>query len=93
MATKKNESGDAGVPLAAHPPLALDQFMRQSGLSAVTCWRMRKKGWLRVCTIAGRHYLTREAIAEFNRRMAAGEFAGTVPNPSAHRASKKGGAK
>ena len=91
--TISNQSGDAGVPLAAHPPLALDQFMRQSGLSPATVWRYRKRGWLAVVTIAGRHYVTREAIAEFNRRAAAGEFAGTVANPSANRTSKEGGAK
>ena len=88
-----NQSDDAGVPLAAHPPLALDQFMRQSGLSPATVWRYRKRGWLVVVTIAGRHYISRQAIAEFNRRAAAGEFAGTVANPSAHRASEKGGVK
>lgn len=67
--------------------------MRQSGLSSATLWRYRKRGWLAVTTIAGRHYLSREAIAEFNRRAAAGDFAGTVSNPSAHRALKEGGGK
>lgn len=67
--------------------------MRQSGLSPATVWRYRKRNWLAVITIAGRHYITREGIAEFNRRAAAGEFAGTVANPSVHRASKEGGAK
>ncbi len=78
---------ESGVPLLAHPPLAIDQFMRQSGLSNATVWRYRKRKWLQTITIAGRHYVTREAIAEFNRRAAAGEFAGTVANPSAHRVS------
>lgn len=81
------QSHEIGVPLSAYPPLALDQFMRQSGLSNATVWRYRKRKWLQTITIAGRHYVTREAIAEFNRRAAAGEFAGTVANPSAHRAS------
>ncbi len=80
-----------GVPLAAQPPLSLDQFMRQSGLSAATCWRYRKRGWLKTVIIAGRHYVPREAIAEFNARAAAGEFAGTIANPSAHRAAKTNG--
>ena len=48
--------------------------------------------WLRVITIAGRHYITREAIFDFNRRAAAGEFAGTVANPRGHSAKKEGGA-
>ena len=73
--------GAEGVPLAAHPPISLDAFIRESGMSASTCWRHRRKGWLKTITIAGRHYLTREAIAEFNTRAAAGEFAGSVSNP------------
>ena len=72
-------------PLAAYPPLALDLFMRQSGLSSATCWRYRKKDWLKTVVIAGRHYVTREEIARFNARAKAGEFAGTIPNPSAAR--------
>jgi len=74
---------NAEIPLAAHPPLALDLYIRQSGLSPATCWRYRKRGWLRTVVIAGRHYVTREAIAEFNRRAGRGEFAGRVQNPAA----------
>jgi hypothetical protein len=70
-----------GVPLAAHPPISLDSFGSQSGLSPSTLWRYRRAGWLKTITIAGRHYITREAIAEFNTRAAAGEFAGSVSNP------------
>lgn len=39
--------------------------------------------------IANRHYITREAIAAFNKRAAAGEFAGTVSNPSTARIAKQ----
>ena len=81
------------LPLAAHPPLSLDLFIRQSGLSPTTCWRYRKKGWLETIVIANRHYITREAIAAFNKRAAAGEFAGTLSNPSTARAAKQRDAK
>lgn len=74
------------IPLSAHPPLALDEFIRQTGLSPTTCWRHRRRGWLKTVVIAGRHYVTREAIADFNARATRGEFAGTVKNPSASRA-------
>jgi len=80
---------EGGLPLAAFPPLSLDEFMRQSGLSPTTCWRYRWQGWLKTITIAGRHYVTREAIAEFNRRATAGEFAGRVANPSVHLGRKR----
>ena len=76
---------DDALPLNAHPPLSLDQFMRQSGLSPASCWRYRKRGWLVTSVIAGRHYVTREEIARFNARAKAGEFAGKIPNPSAAR--------
>ncbi len=82
--TDSLQSEDA-LPLNAHPPLSLDLFMRQSGLSPATCWRYRKKKWLVTSVISGRHYVTREEIARFNARAAAGEFAGTIPNPSAAR--------
>ena len=59
---KSNRSGE--IPLSAHPPLSLDQFIRQSGLSAPTCWRYRKKGGVKSVIIGGRHFISREAIAE-----------------------------
>lgn len=77
------------VPLSACPPLSLDLFIRQSGLSPVTCWRYRKRGWLETVVIANRHYVTRQAIADFNKRAAAGEFAGTLSNPSTARLAKE----
>ena len=69
------------IPLSAHPPLSLDAFLRESGLSPATGWRYRRKGWLETIVIAGRHYITREAISRFNARAAAGEFAGKIANP------------
>jgi hypothetical protein len=64
----------SGIPLNAHPPIALDKYLAESGISPVTAWRYRRKGWLKTINICGRHYLTRDAIAEFNRRAQAGEF-------------------
>ena len=82
MRTINTQSSPGGeIPLSAHPPLSLDAFLRESGLSPATGWRFRRKGWLKTIQIAGRHYITREAIAEFNTRAAAGEFSGKVANP------------
>jgi len=47
-----------------------------------TAWRWRKKGWLRTVNIAGRQYLTQEAIDEFHRRASAGEFSQVNKVPS-----------
>lgn len=84
-----HEIPSTDIPLSAHPPLSLDLFILQSGLSPTTCWRYRKKGWLETIVIANRHYLTREAISAFNKRAAAGEFAGPLSNPSTARTAKQ----
>ena len=72
-----------GVPSAVHgsfaPPqgaiISLAQWLQQVGVTACTAWRWRKKGWLKTVNIAGRQYLTQEAIDEFRQRAAAGDFA------------------
>jgi len=72
----------ASIPLIdSEPPLALDKFIEQSGLSAVTVWRYRRAGWLNTLNICRRHYLTRSEIARFNERTAAGEFAKQPTRP------------
>lgn len=54
---------------------ALNAWCEQIGVNQITAWRWRKKGWLTTINIAGRQYVSDEAIAEFHRRAAAGEFA------------------
>ena len=66
------------------PPLALDKFIEQTGLSAVTVWRYRKKGFLATVNICGRHYILRTEIARFNRRAQAGEFAQKYQQPNSN---------
>jgi hypothetical protein len=61
------------VPTAA-AVISLSKWLEQVGVTPCTaCWR--KKGWLRTINIAGRQYLTQEAINEFHHRAVAGEFA------------------
>lgn len=71
----------AGPAIDSEPPIALDQFIEQSGISAVTVWRYRRAGLLRTLNIYGRHYLTRAEIRRFNERAAAGEFAKAPSRP------------
>lgn len=66
---------DMFVDGESEPPMSLDKFMDLTGLSSVTLWRFRKKGFLRTINICGRHYVLRSEIARFNARAAAGEFA------------------
>ena len=54
--------------------VALNSWLTQVGITPVTAWRWRRKGWLKTVNIMGRVYLTDEAIVEFKRRAEAGDF-------------------
>ena len=62
--------------------ISLSKWLQQVGVTNITGWRWRKKGWLKTVNIAGRQYLTQEAIEEFHRRVVAGEFAKEHKTPS-----------
>jgi hypothetical protein len=62
-------------PIEGRPILSLHKFCEHAGISNVTAWRWRKNGWLTAVNIAGRPYLTDKALADFMRRVEAGEFA------------------
>jgi hypothetical protein len=55
--------------------ISLNRWLGQVGITQITAWRWRKRGWLKTVNIAGRQYLTQAAIDEFHRRAVAGEFA------------------
>jgi hypothetical protein len=61
--------------------MSLDKFIEQTGLSAVTLCRYRKRGMKATVNICGRQYVLRSEIARFNRRADAGEFAKTPNYP------------
>ena len=70
------------IALAPGAIISLSQWLQRVGVTACTAWRWRKKGWLETVNIAGRQYLTRKAIEEFQRRASAGEFAQPHKVPS-----------
>lgn len=72
----------------AEPPISVSLFSEKTGLSETTIWRYRGKGWLNTYNIAGRQYLSRAEITEFNRRMKSGEFA-SEPSGCAAATKKK----
>ena len=73
--------------LASSPAVvSLSRWLEQVGVTTCTAWRWRKKGWLKTINIAGRQYLTQEAIEEFHRRASAGEFSQVNKVPVASRA-------
>ena len=65
--------------------ISLQQWLADIGVTACTAWRWRKKGWLKTVNICGRQYLTQEAIDEFTRRAAAGDFAQVHKVPTRQR--------
>lgn len=69
------------TPEAVPQIVALKKFCRDGDISDITAWRWRKNGWLKTVNISGRQYVTAEALAEFNRRAAAGEFAAEHKTP------------
>ena len=69
-------------PIEGRPILSLHKFCEQAGISDVTTWRWRKRGWLTTVNIAGRPYLTDKALAEFLWRAEAGEFAKEPKTPN-----------
>jgi hypothetical protein len=83
-----NDANRPSPAVDSDPPIALDKFIQQSGLSVVTVWRYRRAGWLNTLNICGRHYLTRSEIARFNARAAAGEFAKEPTKPKRRRRSR-----
>jgi hypothetical protein len=70
-------------------PIAFQRFLRQIPVSDVTGWRWEKLGWIKTVNIAGRRYVTRAAVDEFNRRAVAGEFSRFHPTPTRPKASKE----
>ena len=55
---------------------------RDMGISDVTFWRWRRRGWIKTVNISGKVYVDLKSLADFNRRAEAGEFA-KVPSGAA----------
>jgi hypothetical protein len=83
MQTKAHETtGNQNAYVDFDPPMSLDKFIEQTGLSPVTIWRFRKKHFLHTINICGRHYILRSEITRFNARALAGEFSKPCNRPS-----------
>lgn len=54
---------------------AWSKWLQAVGIDPITGWRWRQRGWVETQNIAGRLYVTDAAIAKFQQRVAAGEFA------------------
>jgi hypothetical protein len=74
-------TGNKNTHVDSDPPISLDKFIEQTGLSPVTIWRFRKKKFLQTINICGRHYVLRSEVARFNARALAGEFSKPCNRP------------
>jgi len=66
------------VPAEYVPPMSLHRFCEITGLSKASVWRYEKRGWLPTHLIANRRHNLAADVADFNRRLASDEFAGSV---------------
>lgn len=63
---------------------SFDEWLRGRNLTRTTGYRYRKQGIISTVNIFGRLYITREEIANFERRAVAGEFNKAAKTPSRH---------
>lgn len=64
---------------------------RDRGVSDTTIWRWGQRGWIKVHNVCGRAYVDLTSLAEFDTRVATGEFArltGAARRSSEARAAK-----
>lgn len=54
--------------------IPLKNWVRAMGISSPTAWRWRKAGMFTTINIRGKLYVTKEIIAEFETKAAAGAF-------------------
>jgi hypothetical protein len=55
--------------------VSYDKWLSDVAITATTGWRWRKRGIIRTINIYGRLYVSRQQIADFELRAAAGELA------------------
>jgi hypothetical protein len=55
--------------------VSYDKWLSDVGITPTTGWRWRKRGMIRTVNIYGRLYVSRQQIADFELRAAAGELA------------------
>lgn len=70
------QSNNDSEAVSIRPQLeSFEKFLRSIGRSRVTGWRWRQRGWIEVVNIAGRPYVTADAVTKFLARAENGEFA------------------
>jgi hypothetical protein len=65
--------------------LVYDRWLQEIGRTPASGWRYRRRRWISTINIAGRLYVTRDEVARFEARAAAGEFSKTLKTPNRKR--------
>jgi hypothetical protein len=63
--------------------VSYDRWLSDVGITPTTGWRWRKRGVIETVNIYGRIYISRQQIARFEQRAAAGDFAKEHKTPAA----------
>ena len=69
--------------------VSFEKWLEEINKTSATGWRWRQRRWIETINIAGRLYISREVIAEFERRAAAGEFSKIHETPNRKRTSER----
>ncbi len=69
--------------------VSYEKWLTEIDKTPATGWRWRQRGWIATVNIAGRLYISRAVIAEFERRAAAGEFSKVHETPNRKRTSER----
>jgi hypothetical protein len=62
--------------------LAYDRWLQDFGRTPASGWRYRRRRWISTINIADRLYVTRDEVARFEARAAAGEFSKPHKTPN-----------
>ncbi len=81
MSTKSEATPTSGL-------VSFETWLREIDKTPATGWRWRQRGWIETVNIAGRLFVSREAIAEFEKRAAAGELSKVHKTPSRREEAK-----
>lgn len=82
--TSPTNSRDSGTPNGVATTSRLfpfDRWLRDIGKSRATGWRWRRNGVVTTCNVFGRHYVTRDEIARFERAALDGDLARKLAIP------------
>ena len=86
----QTDLGNVEARLVGLAPIPYKPFIDQMGISGVTGWKWRRKGFLSTVNISGHLYITPQAAQEFLVRAQRGDFARAPAGCAAPKPAVKG---